>query len=60
MNRPLNQLGLHSLVYTAQWDEAAARDVFTRAAGLGYDLVEVLMFDPAATCLLYTSPSPRD
>ena len=23
MNRPLNQLGLHSLVYTAQWDEAA-------------------------------------
>lgn len=49
MNRPLNQLGLHSLVYTAQWDEAAARDVFTRAAGLGYDLVEVLMFDPAET-----------
>ena len=49
MNRPINQLGLHSLVYTAQWDEAAARDVFTRAAGLGYDLVEVLMFDPAAT-----------
>ena len=45
----MNELGLHSLVYTARWDEAAARDVFTRAAGLGYDLVEVLMFDPAQT-----------
>ena len=44
-----DELGLHSLVYTARWDEAAARDVFSRAAGLGYDLVEVLMFDPAQT-----------
>jgi D-psicose/D-tagatose/L-ribulose 3-epimerase len=56
----VNRLGLHSLVYTADWDEAAARDVFTRAAGLGYDLVEVLMFDPATTDTAMTARLSRE
>lgn len=45
----MNKLGLHSLVYTSDWTPANAHRVFGRAADLGYDLVELLMFDPAAT-----------
>ena len=45
----MNKLGLHSLVYTADWNEANARHVFDRARAFGYDLVELLMFDPATT-----------
>jgi D-psicose/D-tagatose/L-ribulose 3-epimerase len=43
----MNKLGLHMLVYTASWDEPSARHVFERAAAIGYDFVEVLIFDPA-------------
>jgi D-psicose/D-tagatose/L-ribulose 3-epimerase len=42
-------LGLHSLVYTSDWTAANAHRVFGAAADLGYDLVELLMFDPNAT-----------
>lgn len=43
----MNKFGLHMLVYTAAWNEAGARRVFESAARIGYDLVEVLIFDPA-------------
>jgi D-psicose/D-tagatose/L-ribulose 3-epimerase len=45
----MNKLGLHSLVYTADWNPRTADHVFARAAAYGYDLVELLMFDPATT-----------
>lgn len=43
----MNQLGVHMLVFGEGWDERRARDVFHRAAKAGYDLVEVLIEDPA-------------
>jgi D-psicose/D-tagatose/L-ribulose 3-epimerase len=42
----MNKLGLHMLVYTADWTEPSARRVFESAARIGYDFVEVLIFDP--------------
>jgi D-psicose/D-tagatose/L-ribulose 3-epimerase len=42
----MNKFGLHMLVYTADWTEASARRVFESAARIGYDLVEVLIFNP--------------
>ncbi|MGO4392823.1 sugar phosphate isomerase/epimerase family protein [Variovorax sp. M-6] len=42
----MNKLGIHMFVYTPRWDEASARRVFERAADIGYDFVEVLIFDP--------------
>lgn len=42
----MNKLGVHMLVWTASWDEANARRVFESAARIGYDFVEVLIFDP--------------
>jgi D-psicose/D-tagatose/L-ribulose 3-epimerase len=45
----MNKLGLHMLVYTADWSEAGARRVFESAARIGYDFVEVLIFDPHTT-----------
>lgn len=42
----MNQFGLHMLVYTPDWTEASARRVFESAARIGYDLVEVLIFNP--------------
>ena len=43
----MNQMGVHMLVYGAGWDEGHARSVFARAAQGGFDLVEVLIEDPA-------------
>lgn len=42
----MNKLGIHMFVYTPEWNEASARRVFERAADIGYDFVEVLIFDP--------------
>lgn len=42
----MNRFGLHMLVHTAEWNEAGARRVFESAARIGYDLVEVLIFNP--------------
>ncbi|RIJ79061.1 sugar phosphate isomerase/epimerase [Nakamurella silvestris] len=43
----MNKLGIHSLLFTSDWNPESGREVFRQAAELGYDLVEVLMFDPA-------------
>lgn len=42
----MNKFGLHMLVHTAEWTEPGARRVFERAARIGYDLVDVLIFNP--------------
>lgn len=44
----MNQLGVHMMLWTPDWHEASARRVFERAARIGYDFVEVLIFDPDA------------
>lgn len=42
------KFGIHALVFCDEWDEAAARRSCQAAAEIGYDLIEVLMFDPHA------------
>jgi len=41
-----NQLGVHALVLEREWDTAAAVRAVRTAAALGYDLIELPMFDP--------------
>jgi D-psicose/D-tagatose/L-ribulose 3-epimerase len=43
----MNKLGVHMLVYGEGWDAVRARETMRRAGGAGYDLVEVLIDDPA-------------
>lgn len=38
--------GVHALVFTDEWTEATAKAACRAAADIGYELVEVLMFDP--------------
>jgi D-psicose/D-tagatose/L-ribulose 3-epimerase len=40
------KFGVHALVFTDQWTEASAKSTCQAAAEIGYDLIEVLMFDP--------------
>ncbi len=42
----MNKFGLHMMVHTPDWTEAGARRVFESAKKIGYDFVEVLIFDP--------------
>ncbi len=42
------KFGVHSLVFTDDWSEAAAAAACRAAAEIGYDLIEVLIFDPRA------------
>jgi D-psicose/D-tagatose/L-ribulose 3-epimerase len=41
------KIGIHSLVFGDVWDGPAALDTCRKARDLGFDLVEVLIFDPA-------------
>lgn len=41
-------LGIHSLVFTDNWSEEGASFACRSAAEIGYDLIEVLIFDPAS------------
>ena len=40
------KIGVHSLIFTDQWTEPNARLACETAADIGYDLIEVLIFDP--------------
>lgn len=40
------KFGVHALVFGDSWTEATAKATCQAAAAIGYDLVEVLMFDP--------------
>jgi D-psicose/D-tagatose/L-ribulose 3-epimerase len=42
------KLGIHSLVFTDEWTEANARAACETAKEIGFDLIEVLIFDPAS------------
>lgn len=42
------KFGCHSLVFSDRWDGETAPAICRMAAEIGYDLVEVLMFDPAS------------
>lgn len=41
------KLGVHSLVFSDQWTRTTAAAICNGAAEIGYELIEVLMFDPA-------------
>lgn len=41
------KFGVHSLVFSDRWDGETAPAICRKAAEIGYDLIEVLMFDPA-------------
>ena len=42
-----NKIGIHNLVFTDVWDEPRARQAIDTAARIGFDVIEVLLFDPA-------------
>ena len=48
------KLGIHSLVFTDDWSGARAEESCRMAAEIGYDLIEVLMFDPPALDIALT------
>lgn len=41
------KFGVHSLVFSDRWDGETAPAICRTAAEIGYELIEVLMFDPA-------------
>jgi len=41
-----NLLGVHALVWSGEWDEAAARHAISSAAAAGFDLIEIPILDP--------------
>lgn len=45
----MNSIGVHSLVFAADWSEASARTAIGAAAEIGFDHVEVVIFDPGTT-----------
>lgn len=48
------KFGVHNLVFTDDWSGARAEAACRAAAEIGYDLIEVLMFDPASLDLAMT------
>lgn len=44
----MNSLGVHALVWVGGWSEAEARRAIAGTAGLGFDLIEIPLLDPAA------------
>jgi D-psicose/D-tagatose/L-ribulose 3-epimerase len=42
-----NALGIHTMVWTADWDEAGARHALESSRRAGYDFVEIAIMDPA-------------
>jgi len=41
-----NPLGVHALLWSGGWDEAAARHAISSAAAAGFDLIEIPILDP--------------
>lgn len=42
------KFGVHSLVFSDQWSDETAPAICRQAADIGFELIEVLMFDPPA------------
>ena len=53
------KFGVHSLVFSDRWDGETASATCLKAAEIGYDLIEVLMFDPATLDREVTRPRDR-
>ena len=47
----MNAFGLHALVLVSDWDESDAEKAIRTAAAIGYDVIEVPIFDPASVDL---------
>jgi D-psicose/D-tagatose/L-ribulose 3-epimerase len=47
----MNAFGLHALVLVSDWDESGAERAIRSAAAIGYNLIEVPIFDPASADL---------
>lgn len=54
------KFGVHSLVFTDQWTSAHAQAACQAAAEIGFDLIEVLVFDPAALDGAMTARAARE
>jgi D-psicose/D-tagatose/L-ribulose 3-epimerase len=54
------KLGIHSLVFTDDWSPAAAEASCRAAAEIGFELIEVLLFDPAALDIPLTKRVARE
>jgi D-psicose/D-tagatose/L-ribulose 3-epimerase len=50
----MNAFGLHAMVLISEWDKAGAERAIRSAAAIGYDLIEVPLFDPDSTDLART------
>ena len=44
-----NSIGVHNLVFVTDWSEASARQAIRTAAEIGFDHIEVVIFDPLTT-----------
>lgn len=44
-----NSIGVHNLVFVTDWTEPSARYAINTAAEIGFDHIEVVIFDPATT-----------
>jgi D-psicose/D-tagatose/L-ribulose 3-epimerase len=47
----MNAFGLHAMVLVSDWDESGAEKAIRSAAAIGYDVIEVPLFDPGLTDL---------
>lgn len=54
------KLGVHALVFTDQWNDDNATAACRAAAEVGFDLIEVLMFDPYALDIDLTARAVRE
>lgn len=54
------KFGIHALVFTDQWNAETAPHACRTAAAIGFDLIEVLMFDPFALDVELTRKAVRD
>jgi len=55
----MTKFGVHALVFTDTWTEAAATRACSAAREIGFDLVEVLVFDPATLDMAMTKRVAR-
>ena len=50
----MNPFGVHAMVLVRDWDATGAETAIRIAAAIGYDVIEVPLFDPAGTDLVRT------
>jgi D-psicose/D-tagatose/L-ribulose 3-epimerase len=55
-----NKLGVHALVFTEDWNDDSAKAACDSAAKIGFDLIEVLVFDPATLDVAMTKRAAAD